>query len=55
MSMTTSTALANAARAVHDVGLAAWVGGSLYGKFAMNPAVELIEKKTDRGRVVNAA
>ena len=55
MSMTTSNALATTARAVHDVGLAAWVGGSLYGKFAMNPAVQLVDKKTDRGRVVNAA
>jgi uncharacterized membrane protein len=55
MSMTTSDTLANGARALHDVGLAAWVGGSMYGKFALNPAVQLIDKKTDRGRVVNAA
>jgi uncharacterized membrane protein len=53
--MTTSTTLANATRVLHDVGLAAWVGGSLFGKFALNPAVATVEKKTDRGKVVNAA
>ncbi len=42
--MTTSDTLANAARAAHDVGLAAWLGGSLFGKFALNPAVQLIDK-----------
>jgi hypothetical protein len=55
MSMTTSDTLANTTRALHDLGLAAWLGGSLFGKFALNPAVRLIDKKTDRGRVVNAA
>lgn len=53
--MTTSDTLANTARAAHDVGLAAWLGGSLFGKFALNPAVRLIDKKSDRGKVVNAA
>lgn len=53
--MTTSDTLANTARAAHDVGLAAWLGGSLFGKFALNPAVQLIDKKSDRGKVVNAA
>ena len=55
MTMTTSNTLANTTRALHDVGLAAWVGGSLFGKFALNPAVATIDKKTDRGKVVNAA
>jgi uncharacterized membrane protein len=55
MSMTTSDTLANATRAIHDLGLAAWLGGSLFGKFALNPAVQVIDKKTDRGRVVNTA
>jgi hypothetical protein len=55
MGMTTRDSVANATRALHDVGLAAWVGGSLYGKLALNPAVQLIDKKTDRGKVVNAA
>lgn len=53
--MTTSDTLANTARAAHDVGLAAWLGGSMFGKFALNPAVRLIDKKSDRGKVVNAA
>jgi uncharacterized membrane protein len=55
MGMTTSDPLAYTARALHDVGLAAWLGGSLYGKFALNPAVQAIDKKTERGKVVNAA
>lgn len=55
MTMTTSNTLANTTRALHDVGLAAWVGGSLFGRFALNPAVGVIDKKTDRGKVVNAA
>jgi hypothetical protein len=47
--------LANVTRAGHDVGLAAWLGGSLYGKFALNPAVQAIDDKRDRGKVTNAA
>ena len=53
--MTTSDALANTTRALHDVGLAAWLGGSMFGKFALNPAVGRISDKADRGKVVNAA
>ena len=55
MPMTTSDTLANTTRALHDVGLAGWLGGSMFGKFALNPAVRVIDKKTDRGKVVNAA
>ena len=50
-----SDTLANVARAAHDVGLAAWLGGSMYGKFALNPAVKLIPDKPVRGSVTNAA
>ena len=53
--MTTSDALANTTRAVHDVGLAAWLGGSMFGKFALNPAVRLANDKADRGKVINGA
>ena len=53
--MTTSNTLANATRAVHDIGLAAWLGGSMFGKFALNPAVRLAQDKSDRGRIVNGA
>lgn len=53
--MTTSDALANTTRALHDIGLAAWLGGSLFGKFALNPAVGLVSDKSDRGKVLNGA
>jgi uncharacterized membrane protein len=47
--------LQNATRAVHDVGLAAWLGGSMFGKFALNPAVAGIADKSERGKVANLA
>ena len=50
-----SDTLANVTRAVHDVGLAAWLGGSMYGKFALNPAVAVIPDKAVRGQVTNKA
>ena len=53
--MTTSDTLANTTRALHDVGLAAWLGGSMFGKFALNPAVGRATDKADRGKVLNAA
>jgi uncharacterized membrane protein len=47
--------VADATRAVHDIGLANWVGGAMFGKFALNPAVRRITARTERGEVVNAA
>jgi hypothetical protein len=47
--------LADAARAAHDWGLASWLGGSMYGKFALNPSVSRIHDHRERGKVVNAA
>ena len=47
--------LAESARAAHDWGLASWLGGSMYGKFALNPAVRAIDDRRERGKVVNAA
>ena len=47
--------LAQSARAAHDWGLASWLGGSMYGQFALNPAVAQIDDKRERGKVVNAA
>jgi hypothetical protein len=47
--------LAQSARAAHDWGLASWLGGSMYGQFALNPAVAKIDDKSERGKVVNAA
>jgi len=53
--MTVSTTLATTTRAAHDVGLAAWLGGSMFGKFALNPSLEKIASHTERGSVANAA
>lgn len=47
--------LQDATRAIHDVGLAAWLGGSMFGKFALNPAVAGISDKRERGKVANLA
>lgn len=46
---------ASPARAIHDVGLAVWFGGSSSLKFAMNPALESIADRHDRGAVANRA
>ena len=37
--MSVNDSLANATRAAHDVGLAAWLGGAMFGKFAHNPSL----------------
>jgi hypothetical protein len=50
-----SDTVANTTRAAHDVGLAAWLGGAMYGKFAHNPSLRLIASKPERGKVSNAA
>ena len=42
-------------RAAHDVGLAGLLGGNLYGRIALHPAVTEISDPTERGKVVNAA
>jgi len=47
--------LAETARAAHDWGLASWLGGSMYGQFALNPSVARIHDHRERGRVVTAA
>jgi hypothetical protein len=47
--------LAEAARAAHDWGLASWLGGTMFGKFALNPSVARIGDHRERGKVVNAA
>jgi hypothetical protein len=53
--MTVNDTLANATRAAHDVGLAAWLGGAMFGKFAHNPSLQEISSHTERGSVANAA
>ncbi len=53
--MTVSDTLANGTRAAHDVGLAAWLGGAMFGKFAHNPSLQKISSHAERGSVANAA
>jgi len=48
-------ALSSAGRAAHDVGLAAMLGGNLFGRLAMNPALGRVSDPGERGEVVNAA
>ena len=47
--------IAQLARIAHDLGAAGLLGGSLFGRFALHPAVGGIESKAERGKVVNAA
>jgi hypothetical protein len=44
-----------AGRAAHDLGLAGLLGGNLFGRMALHPAVTRISDKAERGEVVNAA
>jgi hypothetical protein len=55
MPMTVGDTLANTTRAAHDVGLAAWLGGAMFGKFAHNPSLVNISSRSERGKVANAA
>ena len=55
MPMTVSDTLANTTRVAHDVGLAAWLGGAMFGKFAHNPSLTRISSHAERGSVANAA
>ncbi|CAA9507327.1 MAG: hypothetical protein AVDCRST_MAG45-1681 [uncultured Solirubrobacterales bacterium] len=48
-------AVAQLARVGHDLGAAGLLGGSLFGRFALHPAVGGIRDKAERGKVVNAA
>jgi hypothetical protein len=50
-----SDTLAYVTRAAHDLGLATWFGGSMFGKLAHNPSVRAISNPIERGKVVNAA
>ena len=43
------------ARSLHDLGLAAWFGGSLMGAVGVNGAGQEVRDPTDRARVANAA
>jgi hypothetical protein len=47
--------LSQAGRAAHDLGLAGMLGGTLFGRMALHPAVANISDPRERGEVVNAA
>jgi len=50
-----SDAVSSAGRAAHDAGLAALLGGNLYGRVALHPALAGVGEKSERGKVVNRA
>ena len=45
----------NRAKIIHNLGLATWFGGALFGQVALNPTVSRISDKRERGRVLNEA
>jgi hypothetical protein len=50
-----SDVLSQAGRAAHELGVAALLGGNLFGRLALHPSVERISDPRERGEVVNAA
>jgi hypothetical protein len=47
--------LTTAAWVTHELGLAASFGGVLFGKLALNPNLDVLENKPDRGKLLNKA
>lgn len=47
--------LTTAAWIAHELGLAASFGGVLFGKLAMNPNLDVVDSKPDRGELLNKA
>jgi len=47
--------LSQVGRAAHDVGLAGLLGGNLFARLALHPAVTEISDAAERGKLVNAA
>jgi len=50
-----SDTVSSIGRAAHDAGLAALLGGNLYGRLAFHPALAEIGDPRERGRLVNRA
>lgn len=50
-----SVPVSQVGRAAHDLGLAGLLGGTLFGRLALHPAVTTISDPRERGEVVNAA
>src|SRR5437588_9319054 len=51
---TSMTERMTVARAMHDVGLAAWFGGSLMGAIGVNGAASEVDDPHQRARIANA-
>jgi hypothetical protein len=47
--------VSQAGRAAHELGMAALLGGNLFGRLALHPSVTRISDPRERGEVVNAA
>src|SRR5947209_13197256 len=47
--------LSSAGRAAHDVALGALIGGNLFGRVAMHPALREVGEERERGKVLNRA
>ena len=47
--------LSTAAWVAHNLGLAACFGGQLFGKLALNPKLDTLSSKEERGKMLNAA
>lgn len=45
----------NTAKIAHNLGLATWFGGALFRQVALNPTIERISDRNERGRVLNEA
>jgi hypothetical protein len=50
-----SDVVSQAGRAAHELGIAALLGGNLFGRLALHPSVDRISDPRERGEVVNAA
>ena len=50
-----SDAISSVGRAAHDISLGALIGGNLFARAAMHPAIGLVSDPRERGRVVNDA
>ena len=50
-----SDTVQDVAQGTHDLGIAAWLGGAMFGKFAHNPSLRQIKSHTERGKVANTA
>lgn len=50
-----SDRVSSAGRSAHDLALAALIGGNLFGRVAMHPALTEVSDKAERGKVLNRA